>query len=159
MIEIYYTEDRKEIVSSDFTKKYDKNTTFETMIKTINPKEQVIVYINKDDLLKIRIKVGKNDNFTYQIYKEQQNNLDEATIYSDLEKLWKNEIKYVVYKPKNKILGEKVYITANNVKLNVKDLVVPVKDIKSLWENPQKYMIKSVFNGMELAEWPYQHKR
>lgn len=152
MIEIYYTEDRKEIVSSDFTKKYDKNTTFETMIKSINPKEQVIVYINKDDLLKIRLKVGKNDNFTYQIYKKQQNNLDRATIRSDLEKLWKNKIKYVVYKPKNKILGEKVYITANNVKLNVKDLVVPVKDIKSLWENPQKYMIKSVFNGMELSE-------
>lgn len=152
MIEIYYTEDRKEIVSSDFTKKYDKNTTFETMIKSINPKEQVIVYINKDDLLKIRLKVGKNDNFTYKIYKKQQNNLDRATIRSDLEKLWKNKIKYVVYKPKNKILGEKVYITANNVKLNVKDLVVPVKDIKSLWENPQKYMIKSVFNGMELAE-------
>lgn len=152
MIEIYYTEDRKEIVSSNFTKKYDKNTTFETMIKSINPKEQVIVYINKDDLLKIRLKVGKNDNFTYQIYKKQQNNLDRATIRSDLEKLWKNKIKYVVYKPKNKILGKKVYITANNVKLNVKDLVVPVKDIKSLWENPQKYMIKSVFNGMELAE-------
>lgn len=149
MIEIYYTEDRKEIVSSDFTKKYDKNTTFETMIKSINPKEQVIVYINKDDLLKIRLKVGKNDNFTYQIYKKQQNNLDRGTICSDLEKLWKNKIKYVVYKPKNKILGEKVYITANNVKLNVNDLVVPVKDIKSLWENPQKYMIKSVFNGME----------
>ena len=152
MIEIYYTEDRKEIVSSNFTKKYDKNTTFETMIKSINPKEQVIVYINKDDLLKIRLKVGKNDNFTYKIYKKQQNNVDRATIRSDLEKLWKNKIKYVVYKPKNKILGEKVYITANNVKLNVKDLVVPVKDIKSLWENPQKYMIKSVFNGMELAE-------
>ena len=152
MIEIYYTEDRKEIVSSDFTKKYDKNTTFETMIKSINPKEQVIVNINKDDLLKIRLKVGKNDNFTYKIYKKQQNNLDRATIRSDLEKLWENKIKYVVYKPKNKILGEKVYITANNVKLNVKDLVVPVKDIKSLWENPQKYMIKSVFNGMELAE-------
>lgn len=150
MIEIYYTEDRKEIVSSNFTKKYDKNTTFETMIKSINPKERVIVYINKDDLLKIRLKVGKNDNFTYKIYKKQQNNLDRATIRSDLEKLWKNKIKYVVYKPKNKILGEKVYITANNVKLNVKDLVVPVKDIKSLWENPQKYMIKSVFNGMEL---------
>ena len=152
MIEIYYTEDRKEIVSSDFTKKYDKNTTFETMIKSINPKEQVIVYINKDDLLKIRLKVGKNDNFTYKIYKKQQNNLDRATIRSDLEKIWKNKIKYVVYKPKNKILGEKVYITTNNVKVNVKDLVVPVKDIKSLWENPQKYMIKSVFNGMELAE-------
>ena len=152
MIEIYYTEDRKEIVSSNFTKKYDKNTTFETMIKSINPKEQVIVYINKDDLLKIRLKVGKNDNFTYKIYKKQQNNVDRATIRSDLEKLWKNKIKYVVYKPKNKILGEKVYITANNVKLNVKDLVVPVKDIKSLWENPQKYMIKSVFNGMELVE-------
>ena len=152
MIEVYYTEDRKEIVSSDFTKKYDKNTTFETMIKSINPKEQVIVNINKDDLLKIRSKVGKNDNFTYKIYKKQQNNLDRATIRSDLEKLWNNKIKYVIYKPKNKILGEKVYITANNVKLNVKDLVVPVKDIKSLWENPQKYMIKSVFNGMELAE-------
>ena len=152
MIEVYYTENRKEIVSSDFTKRYDKNTAFETMIKSINPKEQVIVYVNKDDLLKIRLKVGKNDNFTYQIYKEQQNNLDEATIYSDLEKLWKNEIKYVVYKPKNKILGERVYITANNVQLNVRDLVVPVKDIRKLWENPKKYMIKSVFNGMELAE-------
>ena len=152
MIEVYYTENRKEIVSSDFNKKYDKNTTFETMIKSINSKEQVIVYVNKDDLLKIRLKVGKNDNFTYQIYKEQQNNLDEATIYSDLEKLWKNEIKYVVYKPKNKILGERVYITANTVQLNVRDLVVPVKDIRKLWENPKKYMIKSVFNGMELAE-------
>ena len=152
MIEVYYTENRKEIVSSDFNKKYDKNTTFETMIKSINPKEQVIVYVTKDDLLKIRLKVGKNDNFTYQIYKEQKNNLDEATIYSDLEKLWKNEIKYVVYKPKNKILGERVYITSNNVQLNVRDLVVPVKDIKKLWKNPQKYMIKSVFNGMELAE-------
>lgn len=149
MIELYYTEDRKEIIGNNFTKKYDKNTTFETMIKLINPKEKVIVYINKDDLLKIRLKVGKNDNFTYQIYKKRQNNLDKATICSDLEKLWKNKIKYVVYKPKNKILGEKVYITANNVKLNVKDLVVPVKDIKSLWENPQKYMIKSVFKGME----------
>ena len=152
MIEVYYTENRKEIVSSDFNKKYDKNTTFETMIKSINSKEQVIVYVNKDDLLKIRLKVGKNDNFTYQIYKEQQNNLDEATIYSDLEKLWKNEIKYVVYKPKNKILGERVYITANTVQLNVRDLVVPVKDIRKLWENPKKYMIKSVFNGMELEE-------
>ena len=152
MIEIYYTENRKEIVSSNFTKRYDKNTTFETMIKSINPKEQVIVYVSKDDLLNIRLKVGKNDNFTYQIYKEQQNNLDEATIYSDLKKLWKNEIKYVVYKPKNKILGERVYITANNVQLNVRDLVVPVKDIRKLWKSPQKYMIKSVFNGMELAE-------
>ena len=152
MIEVYYTENRKEIVSRDFTKRYDKNTTFETMIKSINPKEQVIVYVNKDDLLKIRLKVGKNDNFTYQIYKEQQNNLDEATIYSDLKKLWKNEIKYVVYKPKNKILGERVYITSNNVQLNVRDLVVPVKDIRKLWKSPQKYMIKSVFNGMELAE-------
>ena len=152
MIEVYYTENRKEIVSSDFNKKYDKNTTFETMINSINPKEQVIVYVTKDDLLKIRLKVGKNDNFTYQIYKEQQNNLDEATIYSDLEKLWKNEIKYVVYKPKNKILGERVYITANTVQLNVRDLVVAVKDIRKLWENPKKYMIKSVFNGMELAE-------
>lgn len=152
MIEVYYTENRKEIVSRDFTKRYDKNTTFETMIKSINPKEQVIVYVNKDDLLKIRLKVGKNYNFTYQIYKEQQNNLDEATIYSDLKKLWKNEIKYVVYKPKNKILGERVYITSNNVQLNVRDLVVPVKDMKKLWKSPQKYMIKSVFNGMELAE-------
>ena len=115
MIEIYFTNDKKEVINNGKTKKYDISISFDDILKFISPDDEVIVY-------------------------------------SDLKKLWKNEIKYVVYKPKNKILGERVYITANNVQLNVRDLVVPVKDIRRLWKNPKKYMIKSVFNGMELEE-------
>ena len=152
MIEIYFTNDKKEVINNGKTKKYDISASFDNILKFISPDDEVIVFSDVKNLVEIRKKTHNKYRFSYEIYKNNINNLDEATIYSDLEKLWKNEIKYVVYKPKNKILGERVYITANNVQLNVRDLVVPVKDIRKLWENPKKYMIKSVFNGMELAE-------
>lgn len=149
MIEIYFTNDKKEIINGEKVRRYERSATFDDILKYIPSNKEVKIYSDVKNLVEIRKKTHNNSYFSYELYKTNIKPLDVETIRTDLWKLWNNEIKYVIYKPKNKILGERVYITANNVKLNVKDLVVPVKDIKNLWKNPQKYMIKSLFNGME----------
>lgn len=148
MIEIIYTPETKIIKNEIRTKTFDIDVEFSEMKKFITSKDDVIVYTTVQDLMKIRSIVGNNEQYRYEIYRDNVKVLDNRTIKEDIRRLKDGSLKYVCYRPKNtKLMGKKVYIKGDNVKLKVNELCVPLKDLKRLQENVEKYLIMNVFNG------------
>lgn len=153
MITAYYTETKKYLQKGEYIKYFNEVKSLAELLSHIKVPDKILVKANSKDILAAKI-TNRLNNVSYEVITDIDP-LTTETIQSDLQALTSGAKSYVAYRPKNKLLGDKVYITGTDaccrhINQHGKHLAVSINQLPELLNNPQAVMIKNCFEGKDI---------